>query len=154
MLCYPDYLTTLHKAALSPNIPLPDGGDEFPSGPVPPNSTLPDDIIELPSKPINEDDKLKLFSELSSIGDWHSLCMYLGVDGGILSTIEYSDKKVHQKRQDCLVAYINSGRANWKKVVIVVAKPPLNNVNRSCDIAEKYLNIEKKKCIAYLQILK
>jgi len=96
-------------------------------------------------------DKLHLFSELSEIGDWDSLCTFLGVKNSVMNALKVSTKTDTIKKQDCLTSYYISGEANWQKIVTVVARHPFENLKLAYGIAKNRMNMSKKDCKIFLE---
>jgi len=96
-------------------------------------------------------DKLHLFSELSEIGDWDSLCTFLGVKDSKMNALKVSTKAETNKKQDCLTSYYDSGNANWETVVMVVAQFPFENVKLACNIAKKRMDMGYRQCTKNLE---
>ena len=104
--------------------------------------------------PVEDKDKLHLFSDLSEIGKWESLCTLLGVKDSIMNDLRESTQSVTLKKQDCLTSYYQSGDADWQKVVVVVANYPFENTKLACDIAKKRMNWSRKHCRKILDQIK
>ncbi len=88
----------------------------------------------------------ELFDATQEIGEWKFLCEYLGVSYGVLNELDNNGKSVSQNKHDCLTYYFNNHNPNWRKVVSVVAKYPIRNLNVTCKIAKRYMNMERREC--------
>ena len=91
-------------------------------------------------------DKVRLWQAVKDIsGDWKSLCESLKVGKSKLSELKNSFDGVVNKMADCLEAYINSARASWEEVVVVVAKFPISNPRLAREIANNNLKGSSKE---------
>ena len=75
---------------------------------------------------------------LADIGNWQSLCIYLGVPEAVLSDLVNEDLENNDRREKCLAAYFDQGEACWEKVIEVVAGHPFYNKKLATQIAQKY----------------
>ncbi len=91
-------------------------------------------------------DKIDLFTATQGIGDWTTLCIYLGAGEGVMNELKHSTKQPIEKKQECLTDVFNNGVLNWETVVRVVAHH-LRNLNLACDIAKKYMRMERQECV-------
>ena len=82
--------------------------------------------------------KQDLYTELAEIGDWQSLCTNLEVPEAVINNLENEPLKNNVKKQKCLSAYFDQGKACWEKVIEVVAGDPFHKKNLATRIAEKY----------------
>ncbi len=88
-----------------------------------------------------------LFDATQEIRQWRDLCYYLGVSEGVLAELDNSGKSDSEKKHDCLTEYYNNHNPDWGKVVSVLYNCPLRDVDVACNIAKKYLKMEKEECI-------
>ena len=82
--------------------------------------------------------KQDLFKELADIGNWEALCTHLEVPEATLDGLVYAQLENTAKKQRCLAAYFDQGKACWEKVIEVVAGYPFYRKNLAKQIAEKY----------------
>jgi len=82
--------------------------------------------------------KQDLFLELAEIGNWQSLCSYLKVPEAVINNLENEHLKNNARKQRCLSAYFDQGKACWEKVIQVVAGDPFHKKKLASQIAEKY----------------
>ena len=82
--------------------------------------------------------KQDLYTMLADIGNWQSLCIYLGVPEAVLSDLVNEDLENNDRREKCLAAYFDQGEACWEKVIEVVAGHPFYNKKLATQIAQKY----------------
>ena len=82
--------------------------------------------------------KQDLYRELAEIGDWQSLCTNLEVPEATINNLENEPLKNNAKKQNCLSAYFNQGKACWEEVIEVVAGHPFYNKRLATEIAKKY----------------
>ena len=76
--------------------------------------------------------------ELAEIGYWQSLCTNLEVPEAVINNLENEPLKNNAKKQNCLSAYFDQGKACWEKVIEVVADHPFYNKRLATQIAKKY----------------
>ncbi len=74
-------------------------------------------------------------------------CKYLGVSEGVLTELDDSGKSDSEKKHDCLTEYYNYHNPNWRKVVSVLYNFPMINIRMACNIAKKYMKMEKEECV-------
>ena len=84
----------------------------------------------------------QLEQAVEEIGNWSTLCKNLNVNKGILDNLKFERDAGTSKKSTCLQAYINSAKASWEEVAIVVAKGPFYNNLQAQDIAKKNLKGE------------
>ena len=89
-----------------------------------------------------------LFDATQEIRRGRMFCEYLGVGKEVLEEIEYRRKSDSEKKHDCLTEYYNNHNPNWRKVFSVLYNFPfLRNLPMACNIAMKYMKMEKDECI-------
>ena len=79
-----------------------------------------------------------LYQAVAEIGDWQALCSNLGVNAGKMNELRHSTETINAKKRECLLAYFDTGEANWNDVVEAVKKPPLSNNRVAKHISQKY----------------
>ncbi len=89
---------------------------------------------------------IDLFTATQDIGDWTTLCIYLGAGDGVMEELKFSTKQPSTKKQECLTDVFNNANLDWETVVRVVAHH-LRNLNLACDIAKKYMGMVKQECM-------
>ena len=72
---------------------------------------------------------------MAEIGDWETLCEYLGVPNAVINKLRSSTMENARKKSRCLEAYLNTGEACWEEVVKVVADYPFHNKRLARQIA-------------------
>ena len=82
--------------------------------------------------------KQDLFTELADIGNWYSLCTHLKVPEAVINGLENENLESVARKQKCLSAYIDQGKACWEKVIEVVASYVFFKKKLASQIAEKY----------------
>ncbi len=63
-----------------------------------------------------------------------------------MNELEFSTEQLSTKKQKCLTDVFNNASLNWETVVRVVANQ-LRNSNLACDIAKKYMGMERRECV-------
>ena len=96
--------------------------------------------------------KQELEKEVAEIGDWETLCEYLGVHRAVLNGLRYSSMQNRRKKSECLAAYIDSGQACWEHIVEVVAGYPFYNKRLTRKIADLHAIEEEGKYFVLLCI--
>ena len=79
-----------------------------------------------------------LLQAVKDIGDWNGLCTNLKVDDGIMDGLRHSEQHHERKKDACLRAYWNGGKATWTEVIQAVAMYPINNERIARKIANEY----------------
>ena len=84
--------------------------------------------------------KQHLEKAVANIGDWETLCEYIGAPKPVINKLHHSDQQNGRKKSECLEAYFNlgEGRACWEQVAEVVASHPFHDVRLAKQIADKY----------------
>ena len=82
--------------------------------------------------------KQDLYTMLAEIGNWQSLCTHLEVPEAVLSNLVHENLENSAKKEKCLAAYFDQGKACWEKVIDVVARNPFHNKRLATQIAHKY----------------
>ncbi len=88
---------------------------------------------------------IDLFTATQDIGDWTTLCTFLRAGVGVMDKLKHSMKQPSTKKQECLTDVFKNANLDWETVVRVVAHH-LRNLNLACDIAKKYMGMEKPEC--------
>ena len=63
----------------------------------------------------------------------------------MMDLLRNSEKQPSIKKQECLTDVYDNTSPNWETVVRVVAHH-LRKLNLACDIAEKYIGMNKEEC--------
>ena len=82
--------------------------------------------------------KQDLFTELADIGNWYSLCTHLKVPEAVINGLENANLENDARKQRCLSAYIDQGKACWETVIEVITGYPFFKKKLASQIAEKY----------------
>ncbi len=64
----------------------------------------------------------------------------------MLEELKFSTKEPSTKKKECLTDVLNNDVLNWETVVRVVAHH-LRKLNLACDIAKKYMGMERRECM-------
>ncbi len=91
-----------------------------------------------------QEDKKLVHKSLREVGDWSNLCLYLDVNSETRNALQYDNKKVQQKRTECVDAYLkDTVPLCFEKVVEVLCE-----LHQSIDAKE----LAEKKDVDFLTV--
>ena len=82
--------------------------------------------------------KQDLFTVLADIGNWEALCTHLKVPEAVINGLENENLENNARKQRCLSAYFDQGKACWEKVIEVITGYPFYKKKLASQITEKY----------------
>ena len=75
---------------------------------------------------------------MAKIGEWETLCEYLGVQKAILNNLRDMNTENTAKKHKCLEAYIDTGKACWETVVEIITEYPFYRKKLAEEIANMH----------------